>query len=323
MGTHEADAPPDLNQLLPPTCRRLVDCLRCDPGVAAILLFGSYLSGEPWPGSDVDLFVILTTEDKEIWTAHYIEDPDTSHGQPQIHLQVLSSPSLKKVLEGPGGGLFHQAFASAALLHCRRSWIARAHAGMRTPSPETVSLRSLVAYGNALFHLQRFRSAVYRARDTEARQALWQATAGCAEGCLWQLGVYPGRQPIRLLLDLEPSHPLSSTVHDLMNGAPGRTALAGRHPRAAHPVQQVIARRRVDWSVHLLGQLKRAGTALSAAQVEELPCYAPLKTDFGLILADLTAAGLLQRSLRLIALPCSEATLGAETVFSLPAMDDE
>jgi predicted nucleotidyltransferase len=58
--------PSELPQVIDPVAA-YIDVLSRDPAVEKLILFGSRAIGDNWPRSDVDMAVVLNTDDRKAW----------------------------------------------------------------------------------------------------------------------------------------------------------------------------------------------------------------------------------------------------------------
>jgi uncharacterized protein len=92
----------------------VVERLKSNSNVLAVMVFGSMVSGDLWDESDIDLFVIIDNIDFEIKNI-YTEENDVN-----IHIKLMSKEKLMKLNENDlRGGFIHRVFASSRLVFSR------------------------------------------------------------------------------------------------------------------------------------------------------------------------------------------------------------
>lgn len=89
----------------------IVDRLKSNEAVLAVMVFGSMVTGDLWDESDIDLFVIL---DQKMYT---IKNIYTEEKEVPVHIKVMSkSKFLVLYDEDLRGGFMHRVFASSRLV---------------------------------------------------------------------------------------------------------------------------------------------------------------------------------------------------------------
>lgn len=89
----------------------MIDRLKKNDSVLAVMVFGSIVSGDLWEGSDIDLFVISKDKSRDI-----IDVYSEENGIP-VHIKLLGKESLLKLQkEELPGGFIHRVFASSRLV---------------------------------------------------------------------------------------------------------------------------------------------------------------------------------------------------------------
>jgi len=89
----------------------IVDRLKGNSSVLAVMVFGSMITGDLWDESDIDLFVILDKKMPEIKNI-YTEEKNVP-----VHIKVMSkSKFLQLYEEDLRGGFIHRIFASSRLV---------------------------------------------------------------------------------------------------------------------------------------------------------------------------------------------------------------
>lgn len=89
----------------------VIDRLKSNEAVLAVMVFGSMVTGDLWDESDIDLFVIL---DKKISD---IKNIYTEEKQVPIHIKLMSKNKFLQLYEEDlRGGFIHRIFASSRLV---------------------------------------------------------------------------------------------------------------------------------------------------------------------------------------------------------------
>lgn len=89
----------------------VVDRLKSNSGVLAVMVFGSMVTGDLWAESDIDLFVILNKKMQEIKNI-YTEEKDVP-----IHIKLMSKEKFMMLYdEDLRGGFLHRIFSSSRLV---------------------------------------------------------------------------------------------------------------------------------------------------------------------------------------------------------------
>lgn len=89
----------------------IVDRLKGNSYVLAVMVFGSMVTGDLWEESDIDLFVILDTRMAEIKNI-YTEEKNVA-----VHIKVMSKNKFLQLYEEDiRGGFIHRIFASSRLV---------------------------------------------------------------------------------------------------------------------------------------------------------------------------------------------------------------
>lgn len=92
----------------------VVERLKNNSNVLAVMVFGSMVSGDLWDESDIDLFVIIDNIDFEIKNIY------TEENEVNIHIKLMSKEKLMKLNENDlRGGFIHRVFASSRLVFSR------------------------------------------------------------------------------------------------------------------------------------------------------------------------------------------------------------
>ena len=89
----------------------IIDRLKANEAVLAVMVFGSMVTGDLWDESDIDLFVIL---DKKIQN---IKNIYTEEKQVPVHIKLMSKTKFMQLYEEDlRGGFMHRMFASSRLV---------------------------------------------------------------------------------------------------------------------------------------------------------------------------------------------------------------
>lgn len=89
----------------------IVDRLKGNSSVLAVMVFGSMVTGDLWDESDIDLFVILDTKMAQIKNI-YTEEKNVA-----VHIKVMSKNKFLQLYEEDiRGGFIHRIFASSRLV---------------------------------------------------------------------------------------------------------------------------------------------------------------------------------------------------------------
>ncbi len=95
--------------------QHFLETVQARPERVAIIVFGSYINGDMWEQSDLDLFLIVEGTDAERQEPAMLTVDGVT-----VHLQAFTRTSfLTKVGKGPVGWPFHTALRSGRLLFCR------------------------------------------------------------------------------------------------------------------------------------------------------------------------------------------------------------
>ena len=91
--------------------KNIIDRLKPNEEVLAVMVFGSMVTGDLWDESDIDLFVILDKKIADIKNI-YTEDKDVP-----VHIKLMSKTKFMQLYEGDlRGGFMHRIFASSRLV---------------------------------------------------------------------------------------------------------------------------------------------------------------------------------------------------------------
>lgn len=89
----------------------IIDKLKSNKSVLAVMVFGSMISGDLWDGSDIDFFVIID-EDLKVIKNIYTEENDVP-----VHIKLVGKNKFLMLNENDlKGGFFHRIFASSKLV---------------------------------------------------------------------------------------------------------------------------------------------------------------------------------------------------------------
>lgn len=89
----------------------IVDRLKANEEVLAVLVFGSMVTGDLWEESDIDLFVILRENPGEIKNIY------TEEKQVPVHIKLMGKEKFLQLHESDlRGGFIHRIFASSRLV---------------------------------------------------------------------------------------------------------------------------------------------------------------------------------------------------------------
>jgi uncharacterized protein len=89
----------------------IVDRLKTNDSVLAVMVFGSMVTGDLWDESDIDLFVIMDKKPSEIKNI-YTEEKDVA-----VHIKLMSKEKFLQLHESDlRGGFIHRIFASSRLV---------------------------------------------------------------------------------------------------------------------------------------------------------------------------------------------------------------
>ena len=90
----------------------LMDSLKANESVLAVMVFGSMVTGDLWEESDIDLFVILDKKMTEIRNIY------TEEKEVPVHIKLMSKNKFMQLYEEDflRGGFLHRIFASCRLV---------------------------------------------------------------------------------------------------------------------------------------------------------------------------------------------------------------
>jgi predicted nucleotidyltransferase len=89
----------------------ILERLKANERVLAVMVFGSMVTGDLWDESDIDLFVIMDKEPSEIKNI-YTEENDVA-----VHIKLMSKDKFLQLHESDlRGGFIHRIFASSRLV---------------------------------------------------------------------------------------------------------------------------------------------------------------------------------------------------------------
>lgn len=92
----------------------IVDKLKVNQSVLAVMVFGSMVTGDLWDESDIDFFVIMDKKPSEIKNI-YTEENDVP-----VHIKIMSKDKFMQLHESDlRGGFIHRIFASSRLVFSR------------------------------------------------------------------------------------------------------------------------------------------------------------------------------------------------------------
>jgi predicted nucleotidyltransferase len=89
----------------------IIDRLKTNEAVLAVMVFGSMVTGDLWEESDIDLFVILDKKMADIKNIY------TEEKQVPVHIKLMSKNRFMQLYEDDlRGGFMHRMFASSRLV---------------------------------------------------------------------------------------------------------------------------------------------------------------------------------------------------------------
>lgn len=89
----------------------IIERLKSNESVLAVMVFGSMVTGDLWDESDIDLFVILDRKMSEIKNIY------TEEKQVPVHIKLMNKNKFLQLYdEDLRGGFFHRIFASSRLV---------------------------------------------------------------------------------------------------------------------------------------------------------------------------------------------------------------
>ena len=89
----------------------IIERLKSNSSVLAVMVFGSMVTGDLWDESDIDIFVILDKKSSEIENI-YTEEKDIP-----VHIKLMSKNKFLQLHEEDlRGGFLHRIFASSRLV---------------------------------------------------------------------------------------------------------------------------------------------------------------------------------------------------------------
>lgn len=92
----------------------IIDKLKTNQAVLAVMVFGSIVTGDLWDESDIDFFVITDKKPSEIKNI-YTEENDVP-----VHIKIMSKEKFLQLHESDlRGGFIHRIFASSRLVFSR------------------------------------------------------------------------------------------------------------------------------------------------------------------------------------------------------------
>ena len=104
----------------------IIDRLKVNESVLAVMVFGSMVTGDLWDESDIDLFVILDKKMPDIRNI-YMEEKDIP-----VHIKLLSKNKFMQLYEEDlRGGFMHRIFASSRLVFSKDMEITTKYDGGR------------------------------------------------------------------------------------------------------------------------------------------------------------------------------------------------
>jgi predicted nucleotidyltransferase len=89
----------------------IIERLKSNEAVLAVMVFGSMVTGDLWDESDIDLFVILDKKMQDIKNIY------TEEKQVPVHIKLMSKSKFTQLYEEDSrGGFMHRMFASSRLV---------------------------------------------------------------------------------------------------------------------------------------------------------------------------------------------------------------
>lgn len=89
----------------------MIDNLKSNDSVLAVMVFGSMVTGDLWDESDIDLFVIVNSKSNKIRNI-YTEEKDVP-----VHIKLMNKEKFLQLHESDlRGGFIHRIFASSRLV---------------------------------------------------------------------------------------------------------------------------------------------------------------------------------------------------------------
>lgn len=134
----------------------IVERLKSNQSVLAVMVFGSMVTGDLWDESDIDLFVILNKKNPEIENI-YTEEKDVP-----VHIKLMSKNKFLQFHEEDlRGGFIHRIFASSRLVFSKDADVtARYDNGRYYPDLDRERW-NMVYLGNLLKHMGICRKYLY------------------------------------------------------------------------------------------------------------------------------------------------------------------
>jgi Nucleotidyltransferase domain. len=134
----------------------VVEKLRSNESVLAVMVFGSMVTGDLWDESDIDYFVIMEKEPSEIKNI-YTEENDVP-----VHIKLMSKEKFLQLHESDlRGGFIHRIFASSRLVFSRDIDITTRYNNGRYYLDIDKERWNMVYFGNLLRNLSICKKYVY------------------------------------------------------------------------------------------------------------------------------------------------------------------
>lgn len=126
----------------------IIERLKENSKVLAVMVFGSMISGDLWDESDIDLFVIIDKKENELRNL-YTEEKDVP-----VHIKLMSKEKFFQLFnEDLRGGFMHRIFASSRLVFSKDMDITIKYDSIRYYPDLDRERWSMVYLGNLIKHM--------------------------------------------------------------------------------------------------------------------------------------------------------------------------
>jgi len=153
--------------------KTIIDRLKPNEEVLAVMVFGSMISGDLWDESDIDLFVILNKGIADIKNI-YTDEKDVP-----VHIKLMSKAKFMQLYEGDlRGGFMHRIFASSRLVFSKDMDITTKYDNSRYYPDIDREKWNLVYLGNILKNI----SVCKKYLNNDGIYTAYSSAVKCVEG---------------------------------------------------------------------------------------------------------------------------------------------
>lgn len=257
--------------------------LKGNPGVLAVFVFGSMVTGDIWEKSDIDFFVILKD-----WPPGMTNVYSDVTGVP-VHCKFLSK---NEFMTSRGfdlkGSFLHRLFASSRLVHCLDRAIESRFLAGRDYSDQARRAWTLYYFGKVIKGSDSVRKSLGNSNVLAAYTTLMETMNWVAMLLINRGGYLVSKDNINIAAELFPE------FRSIFEGLVGEGEVKSRVDTALAWILQEADRDLRDITDFLFQYLARHEEPLSANEIQNNGLFAPYHIEVEAILSLLHEKGLLK-----------------------------